>query len=331
MSFRAIYLEQDAQRVTKASLRKVEESQFPEISGPTVEVTVSHSTLNYKDALAITGKAPVVRRFPHVPGIDFAGVITSSDVSSWPIGTPVIVNGYGVGENYWGGLAEKVRVLPGFLLDRPARFSAEECMALGTAGYTAALCVLAIQKHGVEKGAKVLVTGATGGVGSVAVALLDSLGYEVVAVSGKPDAEGYLRKLGAKSVSPRSDFASPGKPLQKEQWAAAVDTVGSVVLSNVCAGTQYGGIVTACGLAQGMDFPATVAPFILRAVSLVGIDSVIAPNSMRLQAWQLLATNFPRSTLNEFATTISLENVIEIANKFIEGSVTGRYLVDMAL
>jgi acrylyl-CoA reductase (NADPH) len=272
--FKGILIEKD-EAGYRAALTDLEEAQLPEGD---VTVQVSHSTLNYKDALAITGKGPVVRTFPMVPGIDLAGTVAHSTHPDYAAGDAVILNGWGVGETHWGGLAQKARVNGNWLVPLPAPFTPQQAMAIGTAGYTAMLCVLALERNGVTPAhGEILVTGAAGGVGSVATAVLTRLGYRVVAVSGRPAETGYLKQLGAVEVLDRATFATPGKPLGKERWAGAVDVVGSHTLANVCATTKYRGVVTACGLAGGMDFPATVAPFILRGVTLVGIDSVMCP------------------------------------------------------
>jgi len=259
---------------------------------------VSHSTLNYKDGLAITGRSPVVRQFPMVPGIDLAGTVEASEHPDWTPGDAVVLNGWGVGETHWGGLAQRARLKGDWLVPLPAAFTPAQAMAIGTAGYTAMLCVMALERHGVrpEQG-EVLVTGAAGGVGSVAVALLSRLGYTVAAVTGRPHEADYLRELGASTVLDRAEFASPGKPLAKERWAGAVDTVGSHTLANVCAQMRYRGTVAACGLAGGMDLPATVAPFILRGVTLAGVDSVMCPREDRLAAWTRLARDLDPALL----------------------------------
>ena len=293
-----------------------------------VTVRVERSTLNYKDALAITGKAPVVRSFPMVPGIDFAGTVEASDDPAWTAGDAVVLNGWGVGETHWGGLAELARVKGDWLIRRPAGLSAEDCMALGTAGYTAMLCVMALERQGVtpDKG-DVLVTGACGGVGSVAIALLARRGYGVIAATGRREEEAYLKELGAKDLIDRAELSGPGKPLGKERWAGAVDTVGSHTLANVCAGTRYGGAVAACGLAQGLDFPATVAPFILRGVTLAGIDSVMAPKALRETAWRLLDAEIDRPRLAAMTSRIGLADAQGVASDLIAGKVRGRVVV----
>ncbi|MDP5186539.1 MAG: oxidoreductase, partial [Alishewanella sp.] len=284
--FKAILINKDDQGY-RAELTTVDEQQLP---AGDVTVKVLTSTLNYKDGLAITGKAPVVRAFPMVPGIDLVGEVLQSDSSRFQVGDKVLLNGFGVGEGHWGGLAEKARLKSDWLIPLPKGISPAQAMGVGTAGYTAMLCVLALQKHGVtpEQG-EILVTGANGGVGSYAVRLLSKLGFNVVAATGRPEESDYLKKLGATDILAREQLSAPGKPLQKERWAGVVDCVGSHTLANACASTRYGGAVAACGLAQGMDFPSSVAPFILRGVVLYGIDSVMRPLADRIEAWQRLS------------------------------------------
>lgn len=328
--FKAIYLEQGADKKTTASVRELDESALPTLEERGVTVDVAYSTLNYKDGLAITGKSPVVRKWPMVPGIDFAGRVSASNDPSWKPGDEVILNGWGVGEGHWGGLAQKARVDGNWLVRRPEAIAAADAMTIGTAGYTAMLCVLALERRGVQPGAgEVLVTGASGGVGSVAVALLASLGFRVVAATGKTAEADYLTTLGAAEILDRATLAAPGKPLQKERWAAVVDSVGSHTLANACASTRYGGTVAACGLAQGMDFPATVAPFILRGVALIGVDSVMAPKALREEAWSRLACDLDHSKLASIGRRIALAETIGIAPQILAGSVRGRLLVDV--
>ena len=328
--FKAIYLEQGADKKTTASVRELDESTLPSFEERGVTVDVAYSTLNYKDGLAITGKSPVVRKWPMVPGIDFAGRVSASNDPSWKPGDEVILNGWGVGEGHWGGLAQKARVDGNWLVRRPEAIAAADAMTIGTAGYTAMLCVLALERRGVQPGAgEVLVTGASGGVGSVAVALLASLGFRVVAATGKTAEADYLTTLGAAEILDRATLAAPGKPLQKERWAAVVDSVGSHTLANACASTRYGGTVAACGLAQGMDFPATVAPFILRGVALIGVDSVMAPKALREEAWSRLARDLDHSKLASIGRSIALAETIGIAPQILAGSVRGRLLVDV--
>ncbi|MHB8825494.1 MAG: acrylyl-CoA reductase (NADPH) [Thiobacillus sp.] len=324
--FKGILIEKD-EAGYRAALTDLEEAQLPEGD---VTVQVSHSTLNYKDALAITGKGPVVRTFPMVPGIDLAGTVAHSTHPDYAAGDAVILNGWGVGETHWGGLAQKARVNGNWLVPLPAQFTPQQAMAIGTAGYTAMLCVLALERNGVTPAhGEILVTGAAGGVGSVATAVLTRLGYRVVAVSGRPAETGYLKQLGAAEVLDRATLATPGKPLGKERWAGAVDVVGSHTLANVCATTKYRGVVTACGLAGGMDFPATVAPFILRGVTLVGIDSVMCPRPERLEAWRRLASDLDMAKLATISHEVGLNEVIPLAPKLLNGEVRGRVIVDV--
>ncbi|MCK6394718.1 MDR family oxidoreductase [Zoogloea sp.] len=324
--FKGILIEKDESGY-RAAVQDLDEALLPEGD---VTVRVSHSTLNYKDGLAITGQAPVVRRFPMVPGIDFAGVVESSTHPAYRPGDAVVLNGWGVGEVHWGGLAQTARVNGDWLVPLPQAFSAQQAMAIGTAGYTAMLCVLALERHGVTPGqGEILVTGAAGGVGSVAVAVLAKLGYTVVAATGRPGDAAYLKTLGVREIIERSVLASPGKPLGKERWAGAVDVVGSHVLANVCAGMKYRGVVTACGLAAGMDFPASVAPFILRGVTLAGIDSVMCPRAERLVAWQRLASDLDIARLGTISREIGLAEAIPLAAGLLRGEVRGRVVVDV--
>jgi len=324
--FKGILIEKDDAGY-RASLKDIDEAQLPEGD---VTVRVSHSTLNYKDGLAITGKGPVVRRFPMVPGIDLVGTVESSTHADYQPGDSVLLNGWGVGEGHWGGLAQKARLKGDWLVPLPKQFSPQQAMAIGTAGYTAMLCVLALERHGVKpEHGEIVVSGAAGGVGSVATAVLAKLGYTVVAVSGRSEETDYLKRLGASEVLNRADFSSPGKPLGKERWAGAVDVVGSHTLANICATTKYRGVVTACGLAGGMDFPATVAPFILRGVTLAGIDSVMCPRPDRLEAWRRLGADLDVSKLEMISTEISLDEAIPTALKLINGEVRGRVIVDV--
>ena len=328
--FRALYLEQNADKTTTGSVRTLDDSALPVFEANGVSVDVAFSTINFKDGLAISGKSPVVRKWPMVPGIDFAGTVSASDDPRWQVGDAVILNGWGVGESHWGGLAEKARVNGDWLVRLPAALQPADAMALGTAGYTAMLCVLALQRQGVKPGSgDILVTGATGGVGSVAVSLLSRLGYRVVASTGKADQAEYLKALGAAEIIDRATLSAPGKPLQKERWAGVVDTVGSHTLANACASTRYGGTVTACGLAQGMDLPVTVAPFILRGVLLVGIDSVMAPLALRTQAWERLAQDIDHSALALIARRIGLAEALATAPQILGGSIRGRLVVDV--
>ena len=311
----------------KAALQTIDEAVLP---AGDVTVQVEWSTLNYKDALAITGKSPVVRRFPMVPGIDFAGTVLESTNAAWQAGDKVILNGWGVGETHCGGLAEIARVKGEWLLALPNSFTTRQAMAIGTAGYTAMLCVLALEKHGIEPSdGEILVTGANGGVGSVAVALLAKLGYTVVASTGRSAEADYLKALGASQVIDRSELSAPGKPIGKERWAGVIDSVGSHTLANACATTQYRGAVAACGLAGGMDFPATVAPFILRGVTLYGIDSVMAPLKVRQEAWQRLTRDLDITRLEAITREIGLSQAIAVATELLDGKVRGRVVVDV--
>ena len=324
--FKAILIDkQDGAQ--SARLAEVNESQLPEAA---VTVRVEYSTINYKDGLAITAKSPVVRKFPMVPGIDFAGVVEASTNDSWRPGDRVLLNGWGVGEGHWGGLAQKARVNAEWLQRIPERFTAQQAMAIGTAGYTASLCVNALVKHGLtpDRG-EVLVTGASGGVGSVAIALLAHAGFKVVASTGKAAEAEYLKALGAQQIIDRNELSQAGKPLQKERWAAVVDSVGSHTLANACAQTRYRGLVAACGLAQGMDFPASVAPFILRGVSLLGIDSVMAPRELREEAWQRLARDLDIGLLDRISTTVGLAEALNAAQNIVNGKIRGRVIVDV--
>jgi acrylyl-CoA reductase (NADPH) len=324
--FRAIVIDKagDQQIV---SVQQLDAAQLPEGD---VTITVGFSTLNYKDGLAITGSTPVVRKFPMIPGIDLAGTVSDSSHPGWKAGDAVVLNGWGVGEGHWGGLAQTARIKGDWLVPLPAAFTARQAMAIGTAGYTAALCVDALIDFGVtpEQG-EVLVTGATGGVGSVAVALLAKAGFTVAAATGKAAEGDYLRELGAASIIDRAELSGPGKPMQKERWAGVVDSVGSCTLANACAQTRYGGAVAACGLAQGADFPATVMPFILRGVSLLGIDSVMAPQPRRLAAWARLARDLDISKLDMIGHEIALADAVAAAADLLAGKVRGRIIVDV--
>jgi acrylyl-CoA reductase (NADPH) len=323
--FRAILVEKtDAGQATR--LAELDESSLPAAN---VLIAVQRSTINYKDALALTGKAPVIRKFPMVPGIDGAGEVLESTHASFRTGDQVLVNGFGVGEGHWGCLAGRARLDGGWLLPIPSAFTATQAMAIGTAGYTAMLCVMALERHGVtpEKG-DVLVTGAAGGVGSVAIALLSKLGFRVVASTGRAAEAPYLTGLGAAEVIDRAILSTPGKPLQKERWAGVVDSVGSQTLASACATTRYGGTVAACGLAGGMDFPASVAPFILRGVTLAGVDSVMAPMALRIEAWQRLARDLDPARLSAMTRVIGLADAIPAAADLLAGKVRGRIVVD---
>ena len=310
-----------------ASVTRIDETQLP-VGDVTIDV--DFSTLNYKDGLAITGSSPVVRKFPMVPGIDLAGTVRESSHADWKVGDNVVLNGWGVGETHWGGLAQIARVNGDWLIPLPDAFTPAQAMAIGTAGYTAALCVDALVAAGVtpDQG-EVLVTGATGGVGGVAVALLARLGFVVVASTGKASEADYLKQLGADSVIDRAELSAPGRAMGKERWAAVVDSVGSHTLANACATTKYGGVIAACGLAQGADFPVTVMPFILRGVRLLGIDSVMAPKAKRLAAWARLARDLDPDLLDVIATEIGLAEAIPAAADLLAGKVRGRIVVNV--
>jgi acrylyl-CoA reductase (NADPH) len=324
--FNGILIEKDDQGY-RAAVKDIDESVLPEGD---VTVNVSHSTINYKDALAITGKGPVVRRFPMVPGIDLVGTVEHSESDKFKVGDQVLLNGFGVGETHCGGLAQKARLKSEWLIPLPKGFSPRQAMSIGTAGYTAMLCVIALEKNGVtpDKG-EILVTGANGGVGSFSIAILAKLGYNVVASTGRVDQAEYLKKLGASDVIDRKGLSEPGRPLAKERWAGAIDSAGSHTLANVCASMQYGGAVAACGLAQGMDLPASVAPFILRGVTLAGIDSVMRPIADRIEAWERLADILDPAVFDDISTEIGLSDVIATAEALLAGTVRGRVVVDI--
>jgi len=316
--FKALMLDKDDAGF-RASVRSADEANFPEGD---VTIRVEHSTLNYKDALAITNRSPIVRSWPMIAGIDGAGTVLASSHPAWPVGAAVVHNGWGVGETRWGCLAERARLKGDELVALPPAFSSRQAMAIGTAGYTAMLAVLALEQHGVKPGdGKVLVTGASGGVGSIAIALLKRLGHDVAAATGRVQEAPYLRELGAAEIVARSELAAPGKPLQKERWSAVIDAVGSHTLANALAQTRYGGIVAACGLAQGHDLPGTVMPFILRGVTLAGIDSVMAPIARRRQAWQRLASDLDAGALDLITEEIALDDAIAKAAALLDGGV----------
>jgi acrylyl-CoA reductase (NADPH) len=323
-TFKAIRIDK-AEKGQTVGLVDFDES---ELMDGDVTVAVEWSTVNYKDGLAVTGKAPVVRRFPMIPGIDFVGTVESSTNPDWKAGDRVILNGWGAGETHLGAYAERSRVKGEWLVPLPAGMTGREAMAIGTAGYTAMLAVMALEDRGVtpDRG-PVVVTGAAGGVGSVAIALLAKLGFHVVASTGRPQEGDYLKGLGAKDLIDRAELAAPGKPLGKERWAGGIDSVGSTTLANILATTKYGGAVAACGLAGGMDLPTSVAPFILRGVSLLGIDSVMCPQARRRQAWKRLASDLDRSKLGAIASEIGLADVIATGQAILEGKVRGRTVV----
>lgn len=308
------------------ALSEVQQSDLPDQN---VQLDVLYSTLNYKDGLAITGKGPVVRSFPMVPGIDLVGKVSETSTDEFTVGDNVILNGFGVGEKHWGGLAQKASLNSDWLIPLPAALSPKQAMQIGTAGYTAMLSVIALEKQGITPSdGEILVTGANGGVGSFAIYLLNQLGYNVTAATGRMEQSDYLKELGASQIISRDELSNPGKPLQKERFAGAIDSVGSHTLANICASLKYGGVVTACGLAQGMDLPASVAPFILRGVSLIGIDSVMRPKKDRVEAWDRLASLVKADYLDKISTEITLEQVIKNAEQLMEGKIRGRVVVN---
>jgi acrylyl-CoA reductase (NADPH) len=326
-TFKAILVSRGEDKKQSVAVTELSEADLMEGD---VTVAVEATTVNYKDGLAITGKAPVIRRFPLVPGIDFAGTVVESSHPEWKKGDKVILNGWGVGETRHGASAERARVKGEWLVPLPEGMSPRDAMAVGTAGYTAMLCVLALERHGItpDRG-PVVVTGAAGGVGSVAISLLSRLGYHVIASTGRTAEEAYLRDLGAAEIISRDELSGPAKPLAKERWAGGVDAVGSHTLANVLSMTNYGGAVAACGLAQGMDLPASVAPFILRGVSLLGIDSVMAPKKLRLEAWRRIAAELDHAKLAALSTTIGFDGIIDAAHRIMDGSIRGRVVVEM--
>jgi acrylyl-CoA reductase (NADPH) len=326
-AFRALVVER-GEAGQSVALRDFDDADLMEGD---VTVRVSHSTVNYKDGLAITGKAPVVRRFPMIPGIDLAGVVETSNHAEFKPGDAVVLNGWGVGETHLGAYAERARLKADWLIPLPSGLSPAQAMAIGTAGYTAMLCVMALERHGLapDRG-PVVVTGAAGGVGSVAIALLSRLGWHVIASTGRAEEADYLKGLGAAEIVDRAELSAPGKPLAKERWAAGVDSVGSHTLANLLAMTKYGGAVAACGLAGGMDLPSSVAPFILRGVSLLGVDSVMAPKALRRAAWDRLARDLDLAKLEAMTTTIKLDEVMDAGRRIVEGKVRGRTVVQIA-
>jgi acrylyl-CoA reductase (NADPH) len=326
--FRAILLNKNDDGSTRAELTQLDDAQLP--AEGDVTVAVEYSTINYKDGLAITGKSPIVRKWPMVPGIDGAGTVIASSNPNWKVGDHFLLNGWGVGEGHMGCLAERAKLKGDWLIPMPHGMTSRTAMAIGTAGYTAMLCAMALAENGVKpEHGEVLVTGASGGVGSVAVAILAARGYRVVASTGKTAEADYLKSLGATDVMDRAELSAPGKPLQKERWAGVVDSVGSHTLANAVAQVRYGGTVAACGLAQGMDFPASVAPFILRGVKLIGVDSVMAPIDRRIAAWSNLASEVKPDTLEKITQQISLADALAWAPKILAGEVRGRLVVDV--
>ena len=325
--FRALMIEKEEDTQT-VKMVDIEDNDLMEGN---VLVNVTHSTLNYKDGLAITGASPVVRSFPMIPGIDFSGIVLSSEDNKFSEGDRVVLNGYGLSESHFGGYSEKARVKSEHLLKLPENISNKQAMAIGTAGYTAMLCVLAIEDHGINPDdGIILVSGASGGVGSVAISLLSDLGYNVEASTGRLEETPYLNTLGAKTVIDRSELSEPSRPLGKERWAGAIDSVGSTTLANILAQVSYGGAVSACGLAQGMDLPSTVMPFILRGISLLGIDSVMAPMQLRERAWKRLSENININKLEEMTIDASLDQVEGLANEILQGKVRGRVIVNIS-
>ena len=324
--FRALMIEKEEDTQT-VKMVDIEDNDLMEGN---VLVNVTHSTLNYKDGLAITGASPVVRSFPMIPGIDFSGIVLSSEDNKFSEGDRVVLNGYGLSESHFGGYSEKARVKSEHLLKLPENISNKQAMAIGTAGYTAMLCVLAIEDHGINPDdGIILVSGASGGVGSVAISLLSDLGYNVEASTGRLEETPYLNTLGAKTVIDRSELSEPSRPLGKERWAGAIDSVGSTTLANILAQISYGGAVSACGLAQGMDLPSTVMPFILRGVSLLGIDSVMAPMQIRERAWNRLSKDINFEKLEEMIIETSLDQIEKLAQDILKGQVRGRVVVNI--
>lgn len=329
MSFNAILLEKDTTTGFSFSLRNINKEQLLAQEGDTL-IEVLYSSINYKDALALTNKSPIVRQWPMVPGIDGIGKVVECNSGRYQQNDMVILNGWGCGETHWGCLSQQAHLKGEWLIPLPKELSPKQAMIIGTAGYTAALCVQRIIEYGItpEHG-EILVTGATGGVGSVAIMLLNQLGYSITAATSKINHTDYLQQLGVHHFVDSQTLFSAGKPLQKEQWAAAIDVLGSHPLANICAQTQYGGIVTTCGLAHGMDFPATVAPFILRGITLAGIDSVMASRAKRIAAWEFLAKLLNPEQLEHIAQTISLDQCPDIAKQIINGNIKGRFIVDL--
>ena len=324
--FKALVIEKDDAGY-RAGVKDVDDTALPPGD---VTVRIAYSTVNYKDGLAITGKSPVVRKFPLHAGIDFAGTVQASDDPRYKPGDAVVLNGWGVGESHSGGLAQMARVKADWLVPLPPGLTTRQAMATGTAGYTAMLCVLALERHGLAPGSgDILVTGANGGVGSVAIALLSRLGYRVVASTGRPQEGDFLKGLGAADVIHRDELSAPGKPLAKERWIGVVDSVGSHTLANACAAMRYGGAVAACGLAQGMDFPGSVAPFILRGITLYGIDSVMAPYPARHAAWARLAQDLDLAKLASITQEIPLAQAVQAGSDILAGRIRGRLVVDV--
>lgn len=326
-TFKAILVNRDENKKQSVAVTELTEA---DLMDGDVTVTIDATTVNYKDGLAITGIAPVVRRFPLVPGIDFAGTVRDSAHPDWRPGDRVILNGWGTGETHHGAYAAISRVKGDWLVPLPEGMSARDAMAVGTAGYTAMLAVMALERHGIDRDrGPVVVTGAAGGVGSVAISILSRLGYKVIASTGRVQETDYLIDLGATEIIPREELSGPAKPLGKERWAGGIDAVGSHTLANVLSMTSYGGAVAACGLAGGMDLPTSVAPFILRGVSLLGIDSVMAPKELRLEAWRRIATDLDHEKLARLSTTIGFDDVLKAGRDIVEGKIRGRVVVEM--
>jgi len=327
-SFKAILVSRDEEKKQSVDVKELTDA---DLMDGDVTVAVEATTVNYKDGLAITGSAPVVRRWPLVPGIDFAGTVLSSDNPDWKPGDKVVLNGWGVGETHFGAYAGRARVKGDWLVALPKGMTALDAMAVGTAGYTAMLSVIALERHGITpKSGPAIVTGAAGGVGSVAISLLSKLGYHVIASTGRASEADFLKGLGASEIIDRSELSGPAKPLAKERWACGVDAVGSHTLANVLSMTSYRGAIAACGLAQGMDLPTSVAPFILRGVSLLGIDSVMAPKELRLEAWRRIGTDLDTAKLKALSKTIGFDDIVGAARDIIEGKIRGRVVVDMS-
>ena len=325
--FKAILIDRDEEKKQSVAVATLTEA---DLMDGDVTLKVNYSTVNYKDGLAITGKSPVVRRWPMIPGIDMAGTVLKSDNPDFKQGDEVILNGWGVGETHMGAYAERARVKGDWLIHKPAGLTGAQCMGIGTAGYTAMLCVLALEKAGiVPDSGPILVTGAAGGVGSVAIAILSKLGYHVIASTGRISEADYLKGLGASELIDRTELSEPGRPLGKERWAGAVDAVGSHTLANVLAQTQYGGAVAACGLAQGFDLPSTVMPFILRGVSLLGVDSVMVAKEQRINAWQRLAQDLDVTKLESLTKTVGFDGIISAAGDIVAGRIRGRVIIDI--
>jgi acrylyl-CoA reductase (NADPH) len=326
-TFKAIQVSRNEEK--KQSVDVVELTNDDLMEG-NVTIEVEATTVNYKDGLAITGKSPVVRHWPMIPGIDLVGTVLETSSSEFSKGDQVLLNGFGVGEVHWGGYAERARLNSDWLIKLPSAISAKQAMGVGTAGYTAMLCVMALERYGItpDSGA-IVVTGANGGVGSVAISILSKLGYHVIASTGRVDESDFLKELGASEIIDRAELSEAGRPLGKERWAGGVDAVGSHTLANLLAQTQYGGAIAACGLAQGFDLPATVMPFILRGVALLGVDSVMASKELRKEAWGRLATDLDMSKLEALTTEIGFDDIIQTATDIVDGKVRGRVIVDM--